>query len=232
MAEALPLGEQRGLRIRVEALGVLDEGFELGKASFGGRRILRNLVVAPARRGQLAPGGAHRPTPAELLFPDERVQDLQLVPRAREPALLELAGHADEELGSGGQVLSRRRAAPRVRARPSVGEDPAGEHEARLVLGPQLAERFQSLLVEEPIGDVELGLDVRLLAGRPDRVGIALGAEEKPDRLRQNRLPCPRLPGDRVQALGELEVGFLDEDQVLDSESAEHPGDGTSAVGG
>ncbi len=118
-----------------------------------------------------------------------------------------------------------------ARVRPS-GKILRASDEPGLVLRPQLSERIQPLLVEEPVGDVEFGLDVRFLPGSPDRVGIALGAEEQPDRLRQDRLPGPRLPGDRVQALGELEVGLSDEDEVLDSESAEHPGDGTSAVGG
>src|SRR5919198_1371700 len=88
-------------------------------------------------------------------------------PRAA-PALLELAGHRDQALADGGEIFARGTTAPRVRPRPAVGEHTAGEHQAVLTRRLQLRQRGELLLVEQALGQIELRLDVRLLAVRPD----------------------------------------------------------------
>ena len=81
--------------------------------------------------------------------PDERVEDVELVRGPGETALLELAGHRDQPLAGRGEILARRASAPRVRASAAVGEHAPGEHEPLLVLGPELGQRLQPLLVEQ-----------------------------------------------------------------------------------
>ncbi len=68
-------------------------------------------------------------------------------------------------------------------------------------------------------GEFELGLDVGLAAGGADQRGLAAGAEQETDRVREDRLPRPGLPGDRVQAGVELELGLADQDEVLDAKA-------------
>ena len=136
----------------------------------------------------------------------------------REPPLLELARHRDQPLRRRGQVLACRAPAPRVGARPAVGEDAPREHEPVLALGPQLRERLELVLVEEPVRHVELRLDVRLVARRADDAASPLRAEQQPDRLGEDRLPGARLAGDRVQPGRELELRLADQDEVLDAE--------------
>src|SRR5262249_20836419 len=80
--------------------------------------------------------------------------------------------------------------------------------------------------------EVELGLNVCLLAVRADQRRIAPAAEQQADGLRENRLPCSRLAGDRVEAGREVELGVADEDEVLDAQTAQHQRDGMWLVRG
>ena len=180
--------------------------------------VPRQLLVPPARAPQLAPRGAAPPPGAELLLAAERVEHGQLVGRPREPALLELAGHREQPLAEGGDVLARCAPAPCIRPRAPLRPDPAREHHALLVVRPQLGEALERLLVEQARGQLELCLDVRLGRARPDVRRVALRAEQEPDRLRENRLPGARLARDRVQARREAELRFADQDEVLDPE--------------
>ena len=70
--------------------------------------------------------------------------------------------------------------------------------------------------------EIELRLDVRLLAGRADERVVALRAEEQAERLREDRLAGAGLARDRVQPGRELELGLADEDEVLDAEAPKH----------
>ena len=98
----------------------------------------------------------------QLLVAAEPVEHLELVRRPCEPPLLELPRHRDDAFDRSGHVLARRGPAPRVGARPAVAEDPARDDQHVLVLGPELGQLL------ELVGQVELGLDVRLRRGRPD----------------------------------------------------------------
>ena len=196
----------------VHPSGVLDERAQLGDPRLCERRVGRQLLVALPRRLQLAPGGAHR------LAVDARepVEQLQLVRRPREAPLLELARHGDDALDGGRDVLTRRRTAPGIRARPPVGEHAPCDEERVLVLRPQLAQPLQL------VGHVELGLDVCLGRSRPDEGRVALRPEQEPDRLGEDRLPGAGLARDRVQPRRELELRLADEDEVLDAQPTQH----------
>ena len=176
--------------------------------------------MVPSRGDQRAPGCARLASALELLRADEGVQHVELVRGPREPALLELARHRDQPLRRGGEILARDRPPPRVRPRAAVSEHAARQDEPRLVLRPQLRERLRTALVEEPVGHVELRLDVRLARGRADRAGIALDAEQEPDRLGEDRLARPGLAAEDVEPGGQLELHLANEDEVLDPEAA------------
>ena len=212
----LALGAQLLLLTRLHPVGVLDERAQLREPGLGERGVRRQLVVPAARGLELAPRRPRRRAAGELLFPAEAVEHLELVGRLRQPALLELARHRDDALDGRCDVLSSGGASPRVGARPAVGEDAAGDDERVLVLRPQLGELLELLR------EVELRLDVRLLAGGADVRVVALRAEQEAERLGEDRLPGAGLPCDRVQPGRELELGLTDEDEVLDAEPPEH----------
>ena len=224
VAEPLAVGAQLVLGAGLEALGVGHERAQPVEPCLRGRGVAGQLVVqAPCRR-QLAPG-TPRLTDG-LTCPGEGVEHRQLVRGPGQPPLLELAAHREQALDRCRHVLARGAAAPRVGARAPVGEDPACDDERLLALGPQLGELAQRV----GIGQVELGLDVRLAPGRPDRGGVAARPEQQADRAREDRLARARLAGDRVEPLVEGELGLADEDEVLDAEAAQHSVNRTAAI--
>ena len=186
--------------------------------------------MPPTRREQLAPRDPQLGASPQLLVTAEAVEQVELVRGAREPPLLELAGHRDQPLGDGGDVVPRRRAAPGVGARTAVGEHTARDHEPFLVLGAQLRKTFE-LLLEHSVGHVELRLDIGLLPVRADESRVSASSEQEADRLSEDGLAGAGLARDRVQPGSELELGLADEDQVLDAQAAQHALDGTHGVG-
>ena len=219
VAEPLPLGSERVLGPGLEALGRLDECGQLTQARFLAGRTAGQLLVPLPRGGQLAPRGPRLPTASELVLAAVGVEHVELVRRPCEPALLELAGHRDQALGGGGEILARHRAAPGVRPRAAVGEDAPSEHEARFVLGRELGEPGELLVLEEAVRQVELGLDVGLAGRGADRARVALRAEQEADRLGEDRLPGARLAGDRGQPGGGRELSLAHEDEILDPQA-------------
>ncbi len=164
-----------------------------------------------------------------MLLADERIEDVELERRPGEAPLLELARHREQPLDERRKVLARDRAAPGVGSGAPVGEDSPRRDEPVLVLRPQLGEGGELLVVEDALGEVEVRLDVGLARTRPEVAGVPGRAEEEPDRLGEDRLAGPGLPGDRVQARPEAQVGLADEDEVLDAQAAEHGTYGNTA---
>ena len=222
VAGALALRSQRLLLPRREALGVLHQRLELDEPSALGIGPPLELVHA-SRSGLKRPPCLTRLRPPEsLVWPRERVEEVELVRGPCEAALRELAGEHEEALGAGDDVLPRDASAPGVRARATIRRHAARHDETGLVVGAEVAERLEALVVEEPLWYVELGLDVRLAAGGADRGGVAFRAEQEPDRLRDDRLPRAGLAGERDEPRCELELGLADEDEVLDPQSTQH----------
>ena len=224
MTQPLALVAERLLAAGLEALGRLDERGQLAQARLLGRRAARQLVVALARGGELPPGVARLAAAAKLFVPDRGVEHVELVGRSPETALLELAGHRDQALGGCGEILARHRAPPRVGAGPAVPKDAAREHETLLnrtlfVLRCQVREPAELLVVEEPLRDVELGLDVCLGARGADDACVALGSEQQADGLGQDRLAGPRLARDRRQPGSRRQLALADEHEVLDPQA-------------
>ena len=102
--------------------------------------------------------------------------------------------------------------------RPSAKHAP-GEHEARFVLGRELGEPGQLLVLEEALRQVELGLDVGLTGRGADRARVALRAEQEADRLREDRLPGARLARDRGQPGSGRELSLAHENEILDPQA-------------
>ena len=108
--------------------------------------------MAAAGRRQLTPGRARLAAPPQLLVAGEGVENVQLVRGAGKPPLLELARHGDQPLAGGAEVLARGRPSPRVRAGAAVGEHAAGDDEPVLLARPQLRQRGDVVLLQEPVG--------------------------------------------------------------------------------
>ena len=220
--EPLAPSAQLLLVVRSEAFRPLDEELELRQTGCDGIGIARQLVVSPARCGEVLPRERRVAAPTELFGAAEGVEHVELERRPREPTLLELPGHGDQPLGGRSDVFACDRAAPGVRPGPAVAEDAPGKHEARLPFRAELGECRDVFLVEESFRDVELGLDVGLRALGSDGGRVRACAQEQPDRLREDRLPSARLARDGVEAWPELELGLVDQHEVLDAQPTEH----------
>jgi hypothetical protein len=140
MPVALALGAQLFFVPGLETVGVLDEGAQFCEPRVGECRVRRQFLLPAAGGLKLAPRRPRGGTTCELLLAAEAVEDLELVRGAREPALLELAGHRDDPLNGGCDVLSRGGTPPCIRPSPAVGEDAAGDYKLILVFGTEVAE--------------------------------------------------------------------------------------------
>ena len=161
------------------------------------------------RRLKLAPREPRLGAPAQLLVAGEGVEQIELIRRAREPPLLELPGHRDQPVGYCGDVVPGRRTAPGISTRAAVGEHAARDDEPFLVLGAQLCEILEFVL-EQPVGYIELRLDIGLVAVRSDESCVSARPEQETDRLREDRLTGARFARDRIQPGSELELGLAE----------------------
>ena len=175
MAQALALVPQRVLGARLEPVRVLDERTELGQPRLG-----RAASRAPRRGAARAAWSSRHATrarrAASLLVAEVGVEHLELIGGPCEPALLELPRHRDQSLADARDILPGRRR-PTRGPRTAVGEDPSREDDAVLVVGPELRERLEPVLVEQAFGQVELRLDVGLFGAGAEVGRIPFRAE-------------------------------------------------------
>ena len=199
-------------------------------ASSTSARSSATRAAASPRRGRARPcrrraasARATRPrvAPPPCLLAAAKASSTSSWYEAREPPLLELAGHRP-----GGARPPRRdpRAPPSCPTRtPGCGRRrrPGARAPAPPRPRAQLGERRQSLLVvEEPVRRLELGLDVRLAAGGPT-AAASPRAEQQADRLREDRLPGAGLAGDRVEPEAARARPREDQHEVLDAQATE-----------
>ena len=177
VTKPLSLGAERLLPSGLEALRRLGERGQLSQTLFLRRGPTRQLLVAFPGDAELAPRKPRLAATPQLLVTAVGVEHVELVRRPGEPPLLELAGHRDQPLGGGREVLARDGPAPRVGARAPVREHPPRDHQAWLVLRRELGESGELFVLEESFRQVELGFDVGFAGGGPDRPGITLRAE-------------------------------------------------------
>ena len=220
MAKPLPLGAQRVLAARLEALRRLDERGQLAQTRLLGRRSARQLVVPLPGGAELAPREPRLAAAAQLLLAAVGVEHVELVRGPGEPPLLELAGHRDQPLGGGGEVLARDGAAPRVGARAAVGEDAAREHEAGLVLGRELGERRRA---PRPRGSPPAGR--ARPRRRPRRAAAPIvpaspfAPSRRPIAWARIVFPAPVSPVIAVRPGRRRELSLPHEDEVLDPQA-------------
>ena len=181
VTQPLPLPEKPLLVARLHALCAGDELTELLEAlrAPGGRS--GQLLAAATGRDQLTPCAPEIGAAAQLLLADEGVQHVELVRGAGEAALLELSGHGEQALDERGQVLARHGAAPYVGACAPVGKDTPGGDEPLLAGRPQLGDGRVLRVVQDAVGQVELGLHVGLLGPGTE---IARRRRERPAEAR------------------------------------------------
>ena len=136
VAEALALGTKRVLLPRLQPVRVLDQRLELVQPRALGVGAVLQLLDAPPGRDEAAPRLPGLLPPRPLRRPGERVEQVELVRRPREPPLRELAGEREQPVGRGDEVVACHAAAPRVGARAPVGANAPGDDEPRLVVRP------------------------------------------------------------------------------------------------
>src|SRR5262249_9041187 len=133
----------------LEPGGRLDERLQLLQPSGRRSSVLRQLVVTPTCGTNVAPGAAGLAAKLSLPGTAVAVDQIELVGRPGQAALFELAGHRNQTLDGGRQILARDRPPPGVSACTAVPEDPSRRDEPRLVLRPELRDRGDALVVEE-----------------------------------------------------------------------------------
>jgi hypothetical protein len=223
MAKALTLSAQALLRIGLEPFRSRKELTELGNVGGVPGCVADDLLVRAPGRDVCAPRTSELAPQAMLLVTNERVEDVELERRPSEAPLFELARHREEALHERSELLPRNAPAPRVCPRPAVDEDSTSRDETALALGPKLGDGVETAFLEEAVGKIELGLDVRLAGTGANVARVAARTEKKPDRLRKDRLPRPGFAGYRVHSGRESKLRLPNQDEVLDSEAPEHP---------
>ena len=158
----------------------------------------------------------------EVLGAGEAVEDLGLRRGEGQLAMLVLAVEGEQARAERLQVGGRGGAPGDERARPARGADPAAEHHLLGTLGQALGELGQLGVGEQAVGQLEDSLDPGLLGAGADDLRPRPAAEQQVERVGEHRLAGPGLAGDRVQALAEAQLGPLDQQQVLDSQLAQH----------
>src|SRR6185312_17331648 len=94
------------------------------------------------------------------------------------------------------EVAARACPPPYVRPAAAAREQPPGDHERLLAVGPKARHRLELRGVEEAVGQLELRLDVRLLAARADEPRRRLRPRQQADGLGEHRLAGARLTGE------------------------------------
>ena len=158
----------------------------------------------------------------QVLGAGEAVEHVHLRRGDRQLAVLVLAVEGEQPAAEQLQVGGRWRPARRRRRGPPAGRDPPAEHDLLGALGQPLGELGHLGLVEQPVGKVEDPLDPGLLRPRPHDLRPRLAAHQQVERVGEHGLAGAGLPGDRVEPLAQAQLGPLDQQQVLDSQLAQH----------
>ena len=162
-------------------------------------------------------GGGAGAAARGLRGPAEAVEDLQLRGGERQLAVLVLAVEGEQALPQALQVGDGGGAAVDVRAGPPVGADAPREHDLLGVGGEQLAALGVQLR-----GQREAALDVGLGGAGAHDPGAGAPAEQQVEGVGEDGLAGAGLAGEDVQPGGQLELGPLDQEEVLDAQFVQH----------
>ena len=158
----------------------------------------------------------------QVLGAGETVEDLQLGRGDRQLAVLVLAEEGEQAPAEQLQVGGGRGAAGDEGAGPTAFRDPPPQHDLLGPLGQPFGQLSHLRLLQQPRRQVEDPLDPGLLGPGSNDLRPRLAAHQQVERVRQHRLAGPGLAGDRVQPLPQPQFGPLDQQQVLDSQLAQH----------
>ena len=178
---------------------------------------LAQLLQLAAQALQLAVGGRAGAAARGLLGPAEAVEDLQLGGGEGQLAMLVLAVEGEQALPQAPQVGDGGGAAVDVRAGAPVGAHAPREHDLLGVGGEQLA-----ALAVQLRGQREAALDIGLGGPGAHDPGARAPAEQQVEGVREHGLAGAGLAGEDVQPRRQLELGPLDQQQVLDAQLVQH----------
>ena len=187
-------------------LGLGDPGAGLGQLRFG---------LAP-----LPPRGLDALDVAGPVAVEQRA----VAARVDQPAVVVLAVQLDQRRGDRPQQRGADRLVVDEGLAPAVGAQRAAQDQrlARLDLDLGLGQRFAHRFGQR--GELERRGNARPLLARADQRGFRPVAEHQPERVEQDRLARPGLAGQHPEPAGEGEVQRLDQHDVPDSQTGQHPG--------
>ena len=198
--EALTSRQQLLLVAGLHSLGCGDERLQLGETRRDRIGVARELLVPAPRDATSSRQASRASRRRSACSTPQNASSTSSWNDAR--ASRRCSNWPDIAMSRSAAVATSSRATARPHAYARVRPSPKTRRaidEPRLVLRPQLGERSELLVVEEAVGHVELGLDVRLRPLGADGRGIRAGPEQEPDRLREDRLARAGLARDRVQ---------------------------------
>src|SRR6202022_3269142 len=187
---------------------------------------LSRCGLARLRRAPVVPGLGQAGRPDRVV--GKGVEDHAMVGRFEQPALLELALDLDQAVAqlaqqphTRGLVVDKGAAAAVGREQPPQNDGLAG------ILAPGLAQDRVGGMVAP---DRELGRHRRLLGPGPHQPGLRPPAERQAERVQEDRLAGPGLPGQHAQARAKRERESVDQHDIADGQAEQHCGDDTSAA--
>ena len=151
-----------------------------------------------------------------------RVQDLELGGRKRQLSMLMLAVESQQLPTKGFQVGGRGGAAGNEGAGTTARRNAPAKHHFIGPIRQPLGDLRHLGLVEQILGKVEDPLDPGLLGPRPDDLGTRLAAHQQIERMGKHGLSRSRLAGNCIEPFTKPQLRPLDQEQVLDSQLAEH----------
>ena len=212
----LAFGAERVLLARLEPVGVLDERLELGEP--------RPLGVGAALELVEPPVAAARPRQASRASP-RRTRCSGPTNASSRSSWWD--GRASRrcsnwpEIASSRSVAATRSSRATLRPHAYARERPSAKTR-RATTSPGSSSGRSSRSgsspssSKNPSGTSSSASTYASEPAAPTERGVALRAEQEPDRLREDRLPGAGLAGERDEPRAELEVRLADEDEVLD----------------
>ena len=183
----------------------------------------RELVTLTDQADHLDVRGPVGGAKLEVIRAGEAVEDLGLSCGQHQLAMLVLAVEGQQPGAERLQVRRRSRApGDEGRRAARLRRDAPGEHDL-LARRQAIGDLAQLGVVAKALGELERPLDPGLLGAGPDDAAARTAAHQQVQRVGEHGLARSRLAGDRVEARAESQLGPLDQQQILDSQLAEHP---------
>ena len=202
-------------RQRVQFVQLVSELLQALRAAGGARFRLVQCAAGRLPAGVGVGDGVQQRSGAGVA-----VQQRPLRGRSQQGLIGVLAVDVHQQLPELAQQAGRHRAAIDVRPRAAVGAHGAAQDAVAAVgqvVGIQPGQRCGHRR------DVEHGRHLGLLGADPDRLGARAFAQGQQQRVHHQRFAGAGLAGQRGEAGFELELGRLDDGEIFDAQSDQHP---------